>query len=507
MGRLLEYGKRFLAPNGSPEQIDALVQRLNDQAILAASQDIQTSETPLLDDVQTRRDLFNIWQAYRNNTIYRPLEEAGFRRLINKYLGSEKTGNIDGIFNPVERAVRQYYSVFDGHFGKNIKIDDQILNLDTGEQGDVNPDVRKYIYRVWNNSKIKDWASLLTDRTGTLGNCGLRIGVVNNQVVMGIEHPSIIKSIEENSLGEIEQIVLEYDQWEGEFEAQGTEVPRTKHKYIEYMSRTKFWMTRDGQWYNPVTKEKFKTKEECIRPNSLGVVPYRIVTQNKTGSPWGLPCFIGNERKIDKVNALTAHLFTQIKRHITVTWLVEAGGPEPKKVNMGDMTIWYVQKDSMGSGAKATPLVLNLNLQSCIAERDKTMEEIMNSMPELKSTDGQFLSHQSGSGVSNLRLPSEQRILDARDSIESDMIEAQKIACAVGIALGQLKINKKSGVVAAKKALEDGTLNHQFNEREALPISVSDKLTMAKASAIESGRSAGVGLNGGNNIPVSSSGS
>jgi hypothetical protein len=87
------------------------------------------------------------------------------------------------------------------------------------------------------------------------------------------------------------------------------------------------------------------------------------------------------------------------------------------------------------------------------------------------------------------------------------MIEAQKIACAVGIALGQLKINKKSGVVAAKKALEDGTLNHQFNEREALPISVSDKLTMAKASAIESGQTAGVGLNGGNNIPVSSSGS
>jgi hypothetical protein len=109
----------------------------------------------------------------------------------------------------------------------------------------------------------------------------------------------------------------------------------------------------------------------------------------------------------------------------------------------------------------------------------------------MKATDGQFLSHQSGGTVAQLRLPAEQRILGARTNIEADFIKAQQIALSLGILHGLWDLGTGMGTrAAADRAYEQGLEDHRFNKRSALPLTVDDVLQVSKARALDAGNNA-----------------
>jgi hypothetical protein len=469
-------------------------------------------ELPLLSNPETRRIMYKLWQAYRDSTIYMSAEDGGYRKLINTWLGSARVGNLASIFNPVDRAVRAYDYVFDGNFGDEIYLDSKI-----DKSTAVNKKLIEPVSNIWKWSHINNWKTQMLMRTATLGTCGLRLSYIpasrveDRRIYMTIEHPSLVREVETDERGNITQIILEYTRVEGDFYS--SENPRQAHHYIEYMSDKEFWFVRDGKWWNFKHNNgrggEVKTKELATVINALGVVPYVLIPLNNFGSPFGVPCFYGNERKIDHLNALAAHINQQIRRHVTATWLLEAGGPAPEKIPLGDMTIWYVQKElGMNSAASITPLVANLNLNDAISQQDKLLEEISNALPELKATDGAFLSHQSGGTVAQLRLPAEQRILAARTSIESALIKAQKIALSLGVLYSMWDLGTGMGTrKSSDEAYNQGLEDHRFVKRPALPLSVDDQLTLAKAdqakaSATSPNTPKVIGGNN-NNIPTS----
>lgn len=464
-----------------------------------------TPEAPLLDEAESRRLLYKLWWAYFDNSIYNNTENGGYKDLVNTWLGDAKVGNLSPLFNPVERAVRAYEYVFDGGFGDEIQIDRKINKERTVNNAIVEP-----INQIWKWSNINAWKNELLIKTAALGTCGLRIHYVNDdngkRIFLLPEHPSRIKFVERDERDNITQIVLEYEQMEGEFLDDTGENPRLLHRYVEYMSRDKFWMTRDGQWWNYIDQKEVDTKEEATVKNILGIVPYVLVTQSKIGADFGVPCFYGHERQIDQINALTAHINQQIRRHVTATWLIEGGGPAPEKIIMGDQVIWYVQREAgTSSQVSAKDLVSNLNLESAISQQSKLIDELTNAIPEMKATDGQFLSHQSGGTVAQLRLPAEQRILGARTNIESAFVKAQQIALSLGILHNMWDLGNGMGTrEIADAAYAEGLEDHRFNKRPALPLTVDDVLTQAKAkqAVAAADNPAVTGVQGGDNTAI-----
>jgi len=511
----MDFARALSLPIDSQTFLDETKAIISNRLVEANFAEAVTPEVPELSTSESRDRLYRIWWAYFTNHIYDSKTDGGYRDLINKSLGSHAIGNLAPLFNPVERAVRSYEYVFDGKFGEDILIDDNVA-----EKQKVNAKAKAAIEDIWNWSHINEWKNKLLVRTAALGTCGLRIVYRNDnngkRVLLIPEHPSLVRFVEKDERGNITQLVLEYDKVEGEFFGED-ENKRVFHHYLEYMSKEKFWMVRDGEWWDYTANngkgEVVDTKEKATIPNRLGFVPYVFIMQTDLGGDFGVPCFYGQERRIDHLNALAAHINHQIHKHVVPTWVIEAAGPEPEFLEMGDQSIWYIHRDSSsGSQFAAHDLVSKLSLSEAITQQTKIQEELTNSIPEMKATDGQFLSHQSGGTVAHLRLPAEQRILGARNNIEFAFVKAQKIALSIGIFYGIWDLGTGTGSrTAADDAYANGLEDHKFNKRPALPLTVDDDLTVAKAKQADAAAENPTigGVQGGNNrvIPSPNSGS
>lgn len=502
---ITEFTTAFATAAGTTAR-EAYIERMQD--ILSLRRDtpevtkMNAAVAPLLNHADTRRILYKLWWAYYDNSVYKSINEGGWRKLINERLGDAKVGGLAGLYNPVERAADAYQFVFDGVFGDEITIDTKQPDGKTA----VNDKIKAPIEQIWKWSNMTDEAELLCRYTPVLGSCGIRIAVKNDtnvdkrRVYLSIEHPNLIRDVEVDARGNIRQIILEYDKLEGEISEVGGDAQEW-HSYVEYMSDKEFWMQRDGDWWNMATQQAVDTKEAAIVTNIAGFVPYVIVRHRNVGGTFGVPCFFGQEEKIDHVNALATHIAHQIHKHVTATWLLEAGGPEPDFMQLGDMNVIYVQRElGQTSAAKMEALVADLSLTESADFVSQLQTELMNSMPELKATDGQFLSHQSGGTVSQLRTPAEQRIKKGRWAIETGLVKAQKIALSLGVVYNMWDLGTGMGRAAADKAYNDGLLDHRFAKRPALPLTVDDQLILAKAEAAE--QSATAPRQGGNNKSI-----
>lgn len=481
----MDFLKALTLPVDTQTVLDAAKGVLKDQLIRANFEDVNTPEVPILATYESRQVAYKLWWAYFDNHVYEPQEWGGYRSIISDLLGDSAVGGITSFFNPVERAVRAYEYVFDGKFGEDIILDTKVDNGNT-----INNVTKEAINQTWNWSNINGWKDKFLIKSAALGTCNIRIVFRNDnngkRILLLPEHPSIVRYVERDDRGNITQLVLEYEKVEGDFFDDGDN-QRQQHKYIEYMSREKFWMVKDGEWWNYTLNngkgEFVDSREEATVPNKLGIVPYVFAMLVDIGGDFGVPCFYGRERQIDHLNALAAHINYQIHKHVVPTWLIEAGGPVPELIQMGDQKIWYVKKDtSITSQVSVKDLVSKMDLNQAITQQTKLQEELTNSMPELKATDGQFLSHQSGGTVAQLRIPAEQRILVARTNLESALVKAQKIAISLGILHGiwdlGTGINSRS---AADEAFAQGLEDHRFAKRPALPLTTDDRLTLAKA--------------------------
>lgn len=431
-----------------------------------------------------RRELYDRYQEYFDNTIYNRREDGGSRDTINKSLGRLADADIAGFYNPVSEIVDLYQHVFGGEFGKTITVETDNPKLITPASvgGRLVPSP---IERIWKWSNIDQQKQILCRTAALTGNCGLRIvveddpDITRRRVYIKPEHPRIIRDLDTDARGNITQILFRYDEITGIGDAQ-------KAVTIEEL-QTKAVFTR---WYVQNGMRDQTPFEDYV--NDLGVVPYVLLAHQPTGGDWGQNAFYRSIVQIDRLNKLVAHINTQIEDHVRVNWFMAISGKAPQKIELDGTNVIYVDTTTSNGTPLMTPMVAPLSLADAIEEARDLYGQIVEKQPELKAILGQFLSNQSGETVKELRKPAEDKLGLARSNYEDAVNRAEDIGLSLGVLHGMWDIGTGMGTVdAAERAYHDGYEAHRYNTRPLLPIA-DDEQRIAFASQMKALQAAGM---------------
>lgn len=407
---------------------------------------------------------YSLMRAYYLNYAYQSAQIGGYKEYISSQYGRAVANLFAGIFNPAKRVVDIYKHIFSGAFGDEIQIDS------------ANDLVAPALNKVWQWGNINIERQIMLFEGPLFGTVGIRTvarSLPTPRVYNRFDSAEKIKYITYDDRGNVETAVIEYIR--NESTLHGT---RDNHVITEILAPDEFSTLRDGIPYDLINNRA--NGELSKYENVLGVTPYVILKHKHTGLDWGLGALAGEESKIDLLNMLIGHIITQIIRHVKVKWLMAASGNPPKDIDLGDTSVAYIKTDPTVTTAPIMlPMVANLSLGDAISMASMMLDELRDSLPELKATDGKFLSGQSGETVAQLRQPAEQLIIDARGNYEDALIRAQKISLSWGIRLGLWNLGTGTGTkAAAESAYINGLEDHKFNTRPALPLTVYQQLEL-----------------------------
>lgn len=404
-----------------------------------------------------------LWDAYYANTVYEPSGNGGQRQSINDSLGNASAADLTGLYNPVASVVDLYLHVFDGAFGDEIKIE---------PRGRATQALAAAVDQIWQWSNLTIEKQPLCRLAATNGCVGLRVVArrsddpTKQRVYIKPEHPRVIRDVELDDRGNVEAIQLEYDVTTGL--AEDAKTITIREEMDKEQIRT--WRMDSGRAIPYDIQARTDNGPLSSYPNELGVVPYVVLRHEHTGEKWGRNAFYKARSPIDRLNALMTHIDVQIHRHVRAKWLVAASGPAPTEVDLTDMTVVYIDLRNSTATPFAEPMVATLDLAGATNQAKLQLEIIEDMLPELKATQGKYLSGQSGETIAELRKPAEDKIALARANYEDALIRAQQIAVSWGVLMGLWDVGTGSGdQAAAERAYREGYEDMRFNTRLYLP--------------------------------------
>lgn len=413
---------------------------------------------------QDRQYAYLLWDAYYANLVYETLSNGGQRENINSALGNAAAADLGGLYNPVASVVDLYLHVFDGAFGDEIRVEP--LGVATTALIDA-------IEQLWKWSNLTIEKQPLCRFAATHGTVGLRIVARNDadparrRVWIKPEHPRTIRDVELDERGNVEAIQLEYDLTIGLAEDAQTICIREELDKVEF--RTYRMVGGNPVPFDLTTMEA--NGPNARYENALGVVPYVLLRHEYNGEMFGRNAWYKARSPIDRLNALLSHIDVQIHRHVKAKWFIAASGSAPASIDLDDLSVAYVDTRNTTSTPLVQPLVAPLDLSGAIAEAKLQMDVTEDMLPELKATQGKFLSGQSGETIAELRKPAEERIALARANYEDALLRGQQIAVSWGILLGLWDVGTGMGTrEAADAAFQGGYEDHRFNTRPMLPL-------------------------------------
>ena len=469
-----------------------------------------------------RRKVYQLLEAYYYNIVYNREIWQGSLDYINRELGEAAAKDLAGLFNPIERGTELYaQNIFSGNFGDEIFLAETVGTKNKPRP--LNPEIVDPLERIWEWSNFNSGEKERYTRLGSmLGNVGIRVvakvgknwpndSLDDRLVYIQFEHPAIIDDYSKNEQQDITEILTTHRVVEGEIDIQEPTTSRSVEIYKTLMTIKEFRTLKNDQPYSEVVDAVDGEFATC--PNILGVVPYVLAFHRKLESPWGCWWFMGSENPIDRLNSLIAHINRQIIRHVRVKWLVSSKGNPPREFNFSDTSVLFIKlmPEQAANDTHIQALVADLNLGDAITQAKTLLSELRDRMPELKATDGDFLSNTTGQTIAQLRTPAVDRLKVARANYESALIKAQKIALCYGILLGLWDVGTGKGTLkAVQDAIKEKKLDHKFNEREYLTVTQSEALQNDLLQLqIESERQAAGSLmrsNGGNPVVNSAAG-
>jgi hypothetical protein len=435
-----------------------------------------------------RRQVYTLLEAYYHNTIYNREIYRGSLDYVNRELGEAAAKDLAGIFNPIERGTEIYaQNVFAGNFGDEIVISDFVGPKNRPRK--VNEKIIEPLEQIWDWSNFNSGEKERFPRLGALlGTVGIRVVArvgpefprddpKRRVVYIQFEHPSIIEDYVKNQQQEVTQILTIHHELEGNIDIGDAQTNREVNVYKTLMTEAQFRTLKNDQPYDEVVDQI--DGEFASTPNTLGKVPYVLTFHRKLEGAWGAWWFIGSENPIDRLNSLVAHINRQIIRHVKVKWVVTSKGNPPREYNFSDTSVLFIKlsPESNGNDTQIKPLVADLSLADSISEAKFMLGELRDRMPELKATDGDFLSNTTGQTVAQLRIPAIDRLRVARANYESGLIKAQKLALAYGILLGIWDLGTgNNGIQSVQEAIDQRLLDHKFADRDYLTVTQSEQL-------------------------------
>ncbi len=396
-----------------------------------------------------RQQQYKLYEGYLDNSIYESIASGGQRENLNAVLGNASAADLAGFFNPVSAVVGLYNHILGGSFGLDI-------TAVTGNDAIIEP-----LEHIWQWSNLNIEKQLICKWAANLGCVGLRVVAEDDldpakrRVYLKPEHPRIIKDVQLDRRGNVEAIQLEYTEQAGLGE-QAVEVEFREELTKEHFKK---WKISNGSVLSV----------EYDDPNPLGVVPYVLLRHEHDGTAWGRNAWYRARPGMDRLNALASHIDVEIHRHVRATWLIAAAGAPPAEFTFNDMKVLYVDMRNSSVAPSAKAMVADLNIADAISQAKVTQGWIEDQLPELKATQGAFLSGQSGETIAELRKPAEDRLALARGNYEDAILRSQKIALSYGILLELWDLGTGMGTrEAADAAYQQGLEDHTFNDRPLL---------------------------------------
>lgn len=115
---------------------------------------------------------------------------------------------------------------------------------------------------------------------------------------------------------------------------------------------------------------------EAEYPNELGFVPYVEIKHKETGDPLGEATYQMAIPLLDEVNELASYLADIIKKHAEPQWAVS--GAEASELTKSGDRVWFLP-----AGAKAEPLVADVDIGGVGEFLDRIDANVKSSLPEL----------------------------------------------------------------------------------------------------------------------------
>lgn len=197
--------------------------------------------------------------------------------------------------------------------------------------------------------------------------------------------------------------------------------------------------------------------------NELGFVPYTEVKHKETGDPLGECTYQMAIPLLDEVNELASYLADIIKKHAEPQWAV-AGAEASELVKSGD-NVWFLP-----AGAKAEPLVANVDIGGVGEFLDRIDANVKGSLPELAFDE---LKSKTNIATATLEIQLMEltiKVQRCRPNYDQGLIDALRMAgrAAATMGLGELAVLDDEGL-----ALDEG--------RPVLPINRLDEIAVEQA--------------------------
>lgn len=226
----------------------------------------------------------------------------------------------------------------------------------------------------------------------------------------------------------------------------------------------------------------------------IDFLPIVHVKQRDVGDDWGAGAFVLELDKIDEANRQATRLHAMLFRNNRPVWAalanaLDASGrpvPAPKLADddNGEIELSGDKIMRLPGMSRLEALVPNINFAAHLDALEAHMQELQRDLPELAYYELRGRTDLSGVAVAMLLSDAVDRLLEARGNAEAGLIRAQQIALTVGQRMGL------SGFGESEiGTYERGAFEHQFVQREALPLSEPQRMTV-----VQQGTAAGMAL-------------
>jgi hypothetical protein len=409
---------------------------------------------------------------YHNNGVYALLQQD----LMSEGLWTE---GMAGLRNPCHRTVEFYVAkLWPGPLPKALPIVSENTRI-------VEP-----IQQIWKWSNFGSMKQVFSRWFSLFGDGFIKVATKNGtdgsptQVYYQNIKPGYVTDLKLDERNYVTRIRVDIPQ-----------VKTVDGRNVNYY-HTEIW-DKDTQLYRlwdndkgPAVSEKtLDTPKETKSFSEFGIdfVPFVHAKFQDIGETRGAGCFVHALDKIDEANRMATKLHQLLYRFNDVTWAISAGGNDPSgrplpapKLDMSDSSSKDESTMKIGTGTKVARLPGNSTLQSMVPDLhydealailNAHMLEVERDLPEMAyyrlREQGTELS---GIAIRYLLSDAVDKVLEARGNAETALARADQMALTIGQNLG---IFQNIG------DYEKGDFEHEFSEREVIPLGPVEKRNIA----------------------------
>jgi hypothetical protein len=427
------------------------------------------------DNYWSRLNRYEVFGGYYHNIAYHSIVTYSQSLKVTERLYK----HVRGVYNPVKRLCEGYVS----------KVYGGMLDTKTAQKGSIqleteNTALQEAITTLWLASQWGQKKSLYVRNGAMTGDSFIKIvdDIQRKEVRLEVVDPAKIKDIRKSDAGDIEYAELEY-YIRG---SNGRPV-----KYNETIDKEQFTIRIEGQSDYIIRNGRNEPITEWR--NEYGFVPIVHVQHMDMGLGFGAPAIYGSMHKINELNDLASILNDGMRKQVqmplifknAVVGSLDMGSDQSRETLQWDDK---PRKDTVsalniiGEGADVVPIAPTIDINSGLANIVNITGELEKDLPELALHRLRDSGQLTAPGVRSAYDDAIARYQEARGNYDTGLIEAHKLAVAIG---GMRGYDGYQGFNLV--SLENDSLDHQIATRpvisDTLALNEQINLTLQALSA------------------------